>query len=135
MQRHAGETHCPPNASVRPIQPHSTYDNMLAVDVSHALHASTKTIWGALGQRMNSVALHGRPHTRCGSPDPALGAQVHEWGGVFTDIVTYSHYRQFQPGLRIAINSHGGHYWSTQARPRCNCHPNLLLAAGMQQRS
>ncbi len=41
-------------------------------------------------------------------------AQVHEWGGVFTDIVTYSHFRQFRPGLRIAINSHGGHYWSTQ---------------------
>lgn len=40
--------------------------------------------------------------------------QVHEWGGVFTDIVTYSHFRQFRPGLRIAINSHGGHYWSTQ---------------------
>ena len=40
--------------------------------------------------------------------------QVHEWGGVFTDIVTWSHFRQFRPGLRIAINSHGGHYWSTQ---------------------
>jgi len=40
--------------------------------------------------------------------------QVHEWGGVFTDIVTYSHFRQFRPGLRISINSHGGHYWSTQ---------------------
>lgn len=45
------------------------------------------------------------------------GVQVHEWGGVFADIVTYSHYRQFAPGLRIAINPHGGHYWSTQARP------------------
>ena len=33
---------------------------------------------------------------------------------MFTDIVTYSHFRQFRPGLRIAINSHGGHYWSTQ---------------------
>ncbi|CAL8463815.1 g3349 [Coccomyxa elongata] len=42
--------------------------------------------------------------------------QVHEWGGVFTDIVTYSHFRQFRPGLRIAINSHGGHYWSTQGQ-------------------
>ena len=40
--------------------------------------------------------------------------QVHEWGGVFTDIVTWSLFRQFRPGLRIAINSHGGHYWSTQ---------------------
>ncbi len=43
-----------------------------------------------------------------------MAVQVHEWGGVFTDIVTYSHFRQFRPGLRIAINSHGGHYWSTQ---------------------
>lgn len=42
---------------------------------------------------------------------------MHEWGGVFTDIVTYSHFRQFRPGLRIAINSHGGHYWSTQVNP------------------
>ncbi len=46
----------------------------------------------------------------------ASAAQVHEWGGVFADIVTYSHYRQFAPGLRISINPHGGHYWSTQAR-------------------
>lgn len=51
--------------------------------------------------------------------------QVHEWGGVFTDIVTYSHFRQFRPGLRIAINSHGGHYWSTQVHqpllvPHCS---------------
>ena len=45
--------------------------------------------------------------------------QVHEWGGVFTDIVTYSHFRQFRPGLRIAINSHGGHYWSTQVPQQC----------------
>lgn len=44
--------------------------------------------------------------------------QVHEWGGVFADVVTFSHYRQFAPGLRIAINPHGGHYWSTQACPR-----------------
>ena len=42
---------------------------------------------------------------------------MHEWGGVFADIVTYSHYREFGAGLRIAINPHGGHYWSTQARP------------------
>ena len=44
--------------------------------------------------------------------------QVHEWGGVVTDILTYSPFRQFRPGLRTAINSHGGHYWSTQV-PYC----------------
>ena len=49
--------------------------------------------------------------------------QVHEWGGVFTDIVTYSHFRQFRPGLRIAINSHGGHYWSTQV----TIHPSIVF--------
>ena len=54
--------------------------------------------------------------------------QVHEWGGVFTDIVTYSHFRQFRPGLRIAINSHGGHYWSTQVHwPSCNAAVNMEL--------
>ena len=53
-------------------------------------------------------------------------AQVHEWGGVFTDIVTYSHFRQFRPGLRIAINSHGGHYWSTQV-PHQHRHARMLV--------
>ena len=43
-------------------------------------------------------------------------AQVHEWGGVSVDIVTYSHFRRFRPGLRLAINPHGGHYWSTQGQ-------------------
>ena len=40
-------------------------------------------------------------------------------GGVFADIVTYSHYRQFGAGLRIAINPHGGHYWSHPGTPVC----------------
>ncbi len=59
-------------------------------------------------------ALAGDIHT---TTDSFSEVQVHEWGGVFTDIVTYSHFRQFRPGLRIAINSHGGHYWSTQVNP------------------
>jgi hypothetical protein len=46
----------------------------------------------------------------------STGAQVHEWGGLFAALVAYSHFRQFRPGLRIAINPHGGHYWSTQVR-------------------
>lgn len=42
--------------------------------------------------------------------------QAHEWGGVFADVVAASHFGRLRPGLRVAINTHGGHYWSTQAR-------------------
>ena len=45
-----------------------------------------------------------------------MAMQVHEWGGVFADIITYSHLRQLRPGLRIVVNPHGGHYWSTQGQ-------------------
>ena len=44
------------------------------------------------------------------------GMQVHEWGGVFQDLISYSHLRQFRPGMRLAINTHGGHYWSTEGQ-------------------
>lgn len=37
---------------------------------------------------------------------------AHEWGGVFADLVTLNHFRGLQPGLRIAIEPHGGHVWS-----------------------
>lgn len=37
---------------------------------------------------------------------------VHEWGGVFADLVTLNHFRQLQPGLRVAVEPHGGHVWS-----------------------
>ena len=37
---------------------------------------------------------------------------AHEWGGVFADVVTANHFRQLTPGLRIAIEPHGGHVWS-----------------------
>ena len=37
---------------------------------------------------------------------------AHEWGGVFADLVTAVHYRQLHPGLRVAIEPHGGHVWS-----------------------
>lgn len=37
---------------------------------------------------------------------------AHEWGGVFADLVTMNHFRRLQPGLRIAIEPHGGHVWS-----------------------
>ncbi|KAK9907269.1 hypothetical protein WJX75_000339 [Coccomyxa subellipsoidea] len=39
---------------------------------------------------------------------------VHEWGGVFVDIITSAAYRQLKPGLRVVVEAHGGHFWSTQ---------------------
>jgi hypothetical protein len=42
------------------------------------------------------------------------GAQVHEWSGVFKNVVMYAHFRKFRPGLRVAVNLFGGHYWQTQ---------------------
>ena len=35
----------------------------------------------------------------------------HEWGGIFVDIITAVHYRQAAPGLRFAVETHGGHIW------------------------
>lgn len=37
---------------------------------------------------------------------------MHEWGGVFVDIIMMNHLRQLHPGLRIAVEPHGGHVWS-----------------------
>jgi len=40
--------------------------------------------------------------------------QVHEWSGVFKNLVMASHFRRFRPGLRVAVSLFGGHYWRTQ---------------------
>ena len=42
--------------------------------------------------------------------------QVHEWGGTFKNLVMNAHFRRFRPGLRVAVNLFGGHYWRTQVR-------------------
>lgn len=42
--------------------------------------------------------------------------QVHEWGGTFKNLVMTAHFRRFRPGLRVAVNLFGGHYWRTQVR-------------------
>ena len=42
--------------------------------------------------------------------------QVHEWSGVFKNMLLHSHFRRFRPGLRVAVNLFGGHYWRTQVR-------------------
>ncbi|CAL8462880.1 g2414 [Coccomyxa elongata] len=39
---------------------------------------------------------------------------AHEWGGVFVDVITSVAYRQLKPGLRVVVEAHGGHFWSTQ---------------------
>ena len=36
---------------------------------------------------------------------------VHEWGGAFVDVIVASHFRQLQPGFRVAVEPHGGHVW------------------------
>jgi hypothetical protein len=41
---------------------------------------------------------------------------VHEWSGVFKNVLLHSHFRRFRPGLRVAVNLFGGHYWRTQVR-------------------
>ena len=67
---------------------------------------------------------------------------AHEWGGVFVDAITANAYRQLKPGaaqllhghqavqvmlaaltgwkaragLRVVVESHGGHFWSTQGQ-------------------
>ncbi|KAK9821580.1 hypothetical protein WJX81_008053 [Elliptochloris bilobata] len=41
---------------------------------------------------------------------------AHEWGGVFVDAITANAYRQLKPGLRFVVESHGGHFWSTQGQ-------------------
>lgn len=45
-----------------------------------------------------------------------MGLQVHEWSGVFKNAVMAVHFRRFRPGLRVAVNLFGGHYWRTQVR-------------------
>lgn len=45
----------------------------------------------------------------------------HEWGGVMVDAATASYYRQLRPGLRLAIEPHGGHIWCAYMRLRCPC--------------
>ena len=45
-----------------------------------------------------------------------MAMQVHEWSGVFKNMVLHAHFRRFCPGLRIAVNLFGGHYWRTQVR-------------------
>lgn len=41
---------------------------------------------------------------------------MHEWSGVFKNLVMAAHFRRFRPGLRVAVNLFGGHYWRTQVR-------------------
>ncbi len=45
--------------------------------------------------------------------------QAHERSGVFKNVVMHAHFRRFRPGLRVAVNLFGGHYWQTQV----SCHP------------
>lgn len=52
-----------------------------------------------------------------------VALQVHEWSGVFKNVVMAAHFRRFRPGLRVAVSLFGGHYWRTQV-PTC---PPLLL--------
>ncbi|KAK9805857.1 hypothetical protein WJX73_008965 [Symbiochloris irregularis] len=40
----------------------------------------------------------------------------HEWGGAFVDVITAVHFRQLRPGMRVAVEPHGGHFWSTQGQ-------------------
>ncbi|KAK9809161.1 hypothetical protein WJX72_010415 [[Myrmecia] bisecta] len=39
---------------------------------------------------------------------------AHEWGGVFDPLATWAAHHQLRPGLRLAVEPHGGHQWSTQ---------------------
>ena len=52
-------------------------------------------------------------------PSHPDGRAVHEWGGAFTDLLTFHHFGGFRPGLEVVLQQHGGHFWSTQdeARP------------------
>lgn len=43
----------------------------------------------------------------------------HEWGGAFVDAITAVHYRQLRPGLRFAVEPHGGHIWWVLASKPC----------------
>ena len=47
--------------------------------------------------------------------------QAHEWGGTFKNMVMAAHFRRFRPGLRVAVNLFGGHYWRTQVRNHLTC--------------
>ena len=57
------------------------------------------------------LASHWEPQ-RTGIARRCQIVHAHEWGGVFADLVTLNHFRQVQPGLRIAVEPHGGHVWS-----------------------
>ncbi len=46
--------------------------------------------------------------------EQGVKVQVHEWSGVFKNLVMASHFRRFRPGLRVAVSLFGGHYWRTQ---------------------
>lgn len=47
--------------------------------------------------------------------------QAHEWGGTFKNMVMAAHFRRFRPGLRVAVNLFGGHYWRTQVSYHFTC--------------
>ena len=56
-----------------------------------------------------------------------MHVQVHEWGGTFKNLVMHAHFRRFRPGLRIAVNLFGGHYWRTQVACMADPGPETYL--------
>ena len=97
--------------------------------ISHKAFCSTldqllRTLHGLFGFQQGSEVFMWLGKGLQATPFQALYIvlpQAHEWGGAFKNMVMHGHFRRFRPGLRIAINLFGGHYWRTQVSNLCNC--------------